>query len=252
MMSGMSLIRAIDPTHQQALDALAETLREGGARDGAVLLNLQEEDRVPPAQVAAFQHAIADGDGARSAIDPACSALARCLPTREDVAWSHHVTLNALVRHGYARPIALDAAQAPPRVRLSRPCGTDAQGRPRALWVTTTRTADATATRDRLGLGHVEAAEVLYRIEVPMRDEPAFIPTALDAGTYPAWRRPPAATQDPWGLTRHLATDAPTDPELVVVREAAAATRPPEVARHLGAVTTSPSTGYLAHRTPRP
>ena len=74
---------------------------------------------------------------------------------------------------------------------------------------------------------------------------PLYIPTALDAGWYPAWRRPPPAHAEPWGMTRHLRSDAPSEPELLALPDDADS----RLALYVGRVATAPPRDYLRART---
>jgi hypothetical protein len=87
----------------------------------------------------------------------------------------------------------------------------------------------------------------LYRIRIVVNTvsrRDLHIPTVLDAGMYTAWRRPDAAHTEPWGMTRHLRTDAPTEAELIAL---------PHVedtldATLVGRITMAPSDEYLTMR----
>ncbi|WP_437732021.1 family 16 glycoside hydrolase [Sorangium sp. So ce1335] len=65
-----------------------------------------------------------------------------------------------------------------------------------------------------------------------------------DALIHPAWRRPNSGHNDPWGMTRHLRTDAPSEPELIVLPDAA----DDREARYVGGIRTAPPRDYLSHR----
>ena len=125
--------------------------------------------------------------------------------------------------------------------------GRPVSGADRTFWITDTTHADADGIRDSLGLCWMPRGAEIYRVcirlpRAPTR--PLFVPSALDAGFYPAWRRPSPAHPSGWGMTRHLESDLPSHPELLAMPDAADDLE----AVHVGAVTTDPPTGYLRAR----
>ncbi|WP_437677910.1 hypothetical protein [Sorangium sp. So ce131] len=250
----MSLLDSPDPAHASAVKRLRARLRAGNPEARAVLLNLIEEDRVLSGDRAAF-HAGLAGSTRRLAKDRFKEA-ARVAPRTLSVPsprppaikddWWHHVTLKALRDYGYVS-LAIKRSRPPPRIPLARPIGQSAGGAGVSVWVTSSTAPDADDLRDRLGLCTVKSGNHFYRIRIAVRSAPGrplYIPTALDAGWYPAWRRPGPGHTDPWGMTRHLRTDAPSEPELLVLPDAADARE----ARYLGEIRTTPPRGYLRKR----
>jgi hypothetical protein len=231
----------------------AARLRAGSHAERAVLLNLQEEDRVPDRKKKAFHAALA-GSKRRSwearfkeAAKAAPLALPVPAPRRASIAgaWCTHVGLTTLQKHKYLARSSTKGARPPLRLSLTRPIGRTKEGTDVLFWITNATSKSADEIRDRLGLCFVKRGETLYRIGVDAaRGRPLYIPTALDAGFYPAWRRPASAHTHPWGMTRHLATDAPSEPELLALPDAA----DDRQAHHVGLVRTDPPDGYLAAR----
>ncbi len=247
----MSLLDAVDPAHAPPLKRFAATLRAGGAEDRAVLLNLQEEDRVPESRRRAFQAKLVASKKRswKARFEEAAPEAILALPipgARPSTSWWHHVTLKQLRKHKYISR-SMKKAQSPQRLQLVRPMGRPAQGADRTFWITDTTHASADEIRNRLGLCLIKRGEDLYRVSIgaaatPPR--PLYVPSALDAGFYPAWRRPSPAHPAGWGLTRHLATDACSQPELLAFPHAADDLR----AHRVGPVLTAPPRGYLRAR----
>ena len=220
-----------------------------------MLLNLREEDRVPAGGRTAFQAALAASAQplAVTRVQEACGAALRTLPVPAprpaavSGAWRVYTHLDALLDYGYVDGSGIDLDRPPPRLTLRRPYGRAESGSERPFWMTTADGADATDLRDRLGLARYAEGVHVFRISLAIDARPArtlFIPSALDSGAFPAWRRPPAHHTDPWGMTRHLVTDAPTEPELVTFPDEADG----RAATHIGPVATPPPRDYLAHR----
>jgi hypothetical protein len=250
----MSLLDGPDPAHAPAVKRLKARLRAGNEEARAVLLNLIEEDRVPHTARAAFHAALARATHrlARRRFQEAtwASPMALPVPTPRPAAiqgtWWHHVTLASLQKFNYFT-LAVRPASPPPRLPLARPMGRAQNGANRSLWITTTTGPNADDLRDRLGLGGMMRDDQLYRVRMgvgvaPLR--PLYIPTALDAGWYPAWRRPAPSHAAPWGMTRHLQTDAPSEPELLTLPHMADA----QEAGYVGRIGTDPPRGYLRAR----
>ncbi|KYF49834.1 hypothetical protein BE04_21375 [Sorangium cellulosum] len=213
-----------------------------------------EEDRVPSSERSAFHARLTSSTSrlARARLAEAARAAPRVLtvpsprPPAIQGDWWHHVTLKALQGYKYLSR-AVKRSRPPPRVSLARPIGQSASGAGVSVWITRSTGADADDLRHRLGLCTIKSGNHLYRIRMAVSaapSRPLYIPTALDAGWYPAWRRPDAGHNAPWGLTRHLRTDAPSEPELLVLPDTADARE----ARYVGEVRTAPPRGYLAKR----
>jgi hypothetical protein len=256
----MSLLDGPIPAHAPVLKRFEanfrkESRRAGGEEVGAVLLNLIEEDRVHPGGRATFQAKLATSKRRawKDRFKEAVGSLPRHLPlpTPRPPAvcgtwWYTHLTLKALQSKGYLSR-ALTAARPPRRVPLARLLGRAATGEEHATWITNATSANADDLRDRLGLGFIGQGEELYRVRFAVESAPGrilYIPTALDAGWYPAWRRPHPSHADPWGMTRHLATDLPSAPELLALPDLA----DEQAARHVGPIRTAPPRGFLASR----
>ncbi|XXT17447.1 hypothetical protein WME94_45190 [Sorangium sp. So ce429] len=250
----MSLLDSPDPAHAAAVKRLRTRLRTGSTEARAVLLNLIEEDRVPSSERATFHTRLA-GSTARRARDRLAEA-ARVAPRVLSVPsprppaiqddWWHHVTLKQLQAYKYLSR-AVKRSRPPPRIALDRPIGETASGAGVSVWITKNTGNDADDLRDRLGLCVMKSGNHLYRIRIAVRSAPSrplYIPTALDAGWYPAWRRPNSGHNAPWGMTRHLRTDAPSEPELLVLPDAA----DDREVRYVGEVRTAPPRDYLSNR----
>ena len=137
--------------------------------------------------------------------------------------------------------------RAPLHVRLKRPIGQRVDGSGGTFWITNATSANANDVRDRLGLCQILRGQKLYRISIGMSPATArqlFVPSAVDAGYYPAWRHPGAGHPHPWGLTRHLDTDVASERELLAFPDAADARK----AQYIGPISTDPSRGYLVVR----
>lgn len=250
----MSLVDGAEPATAAAVALFVSELKAGSREDRAVLLNLREEDRVPGAVRVGFHASLAAVSGTcAERLGKACKGGSCALPVdgseRHKIAepWSVYATLTKLQSSGYASDAAVDPSEAPPRVALKRPFGRASTGAEYPFWITTVQGGDADEVRDRLGLAHIPSGEVLYRVGVTVdASRPVHIPSALDAGYGPPWRRPPRKHAEPWGLTRDLRSDEPREPELL--------TRPsdtdPRSAEQIGLLGRSPSIDYLKVRVP--
>ena len=101
--------------------------------------------------------------------------------------------------------------------------------------------------RDRLGLYYFVRGDRIYRVSIGIDGAPRralYVPSAADAGFYPAWRHPGAGHAHPWGMTRHLDTDVASEAELLALPDAADAL----VAHDVGVISTDPSRRYLQAR----
>jgi hypothetical protein len=229
-------------------------LRAGNSDARAVLLNLLEEDRVSSSDRARFHAALVTSR--KRAWKDRFSETARAFPRLRPVpaadrarvsgAWFSHVKLRALQDHGYVAPV-MTAARPPRKLALRRSLGITSGGLRLSSWITTHTGTDPDEIRDRLGLSYVAKGEVLYRVRFEV-DRTAtrvvYQPTVLDAGWYAAWRRPDAGHSEPWGMTRHLATDAPGAPELLALPHPA----DQRVAVYIGPIRTDPPQGFLSAR----
>lgn len=246
----MSLLDAVDPAHAPALKRFAARLRAGGEEERAVLMNLQEEDRVPDGKRAAFQAKLS-GSKRRAWKDRFADASQVALRTlsvgaaRPTTMWWHHVTLAQLQRFQFVS-FAMKASRPPRRLPLLRPVGRPARGMDRIFWITDATHPSADDIRNHLGLCLIPRGEELYRVRIgaSAAGRPLYVPSALDAGFYPAWRRPNPAHASGWGMTRHLETDACSQPELLAFPDAA----DERSANHVGPVQTDPPRGYLRAR----
>jgi hypothetical protein len=252
----MSLLENPIPAHAPTVKRLRVRLRAGNAEARAVLLNLIEEDRVQDSHRAAFHAKLAGAtqryarerfkDAARAAPRPLPLAIPRPGAVRGH--WWHHVTLKTLQRFQYlSRAVKIGPSRPPARLPLVRPIGRAASGGGLSLWITTKTGSDADSLRDRLGLCFVKSGSHLYAVRIAMDALPArplYIPTALDAGWYPAWRRPPSGHAAPWGMTRHLRTDDPSEPELLALPEDTDG----RLAQYVGRIATAPPRDYLRAR----
>jgi len=250
----MSLLDGPAPAHAPALMRVEARLRAGNEEERAVLLNLIEEDRVPDSGRAMFHLKLASStrrawrdrlvDATRAT--PRLLAVATPRPAAIQGAWWTHVPLRSLQKNGYVS-LSLKAARPPRRVRLQRPLGRAASGFSFSTWITNKTGTNAEDLRDRLGLWFVARGEELYRIRFGVGTAPSrplYIPTALDAGWYPAWRRPDPGHVDPWGMTRHLVTDAPSQHELLALPHIA----DDREAHYVGPILTDPPRGFFGTR----
>jgi hypothetical protein len=250
----MSLLDAPSRAHAPALKRFTASLRAGGDESRAVLLNLLEEDRMRASDRAAFQAKLATSkrrawkdrftDAAGSF--PRLLPLATPRPPAVRGAWYTHVTLRSLLKHGYVAPVHTGSLP-PRRVALVRPLGRARNGMNFSTWISSTTGPVADDVRDTLGLWFIGRDEELYRVRFGVETAPLralYKPTALDAGWYPAWRLPHASHLDPWGMTRHLQTDAHGAPELLALPHFA----DERVASHVGLLRTAPPRGFLAAR----
>lgn len=251
----MSLLDGAKGTTAAAVKAFADELEAGGREDKAVLLNLKEEDRLPQARRAAFQKALETSTGTpREKLRAACSGGGQALPVptkkRDAVKteWRTCMTLDKLQRYGFASGAAVAPTEAPPRVPLSRRYGSGPKGESYPFWITNmTDRSNPDEVRDRLGLAHLPAGEMLYRVGVRVDEKrPLHIPSAMDAGFSPPWRRPPTTHAEPWGLTRDLRDDRPAEAELL----ATPSDDDEKHAQKIGLLRQSPPTDYLVKRIP--
>jgi hypothetical protein len=252
----MSLLDSPSRAHAPPVKRFSERLRTGDEYERAVLLNLQEEDRVPDSRRAAFQAALA-GSKRRSWNDrftkDAAPAAQRALPVPSPRppaiagSWWSHVTFAGLQKYKYVSLTVQKGSRPPRRLPLARPLGRPETGADRTFWITKAVSPSADELRDRLGLYYFGRGDRIYRVSIGMDTAPRralYVPSALDAGFYPAWRRPSASHTHPWGMTRHLDTDAPSEAELLALPDAADALE----AHDLGVVATDPPRGYLRAR----
>lgn len=252
----MSLLDHPDPAHAPAVERFSAHLRTGDEDERAVLLNLQEEDRVPESRRAAFHAALA-GSKRRSWKDrfvkDAAPAAQRALPVPSPRpsaiagTWWSHVTFAGLQKYKYVSLTVHKGSRPPPRLPLARHLGVEETGTDRTFWITKAVSPSADELRDRLGLYYFGRGDRIYRVSIGVDRAPRralYVPSALDAGFYPAWRHPGASHTHPWGMTRHLDTDAPSEVELLALPDAADALE----AHDLGVVSTDPPRGYLRVR----
>lgn len=250
----MSLVDGIDPAVAAAVNEVVSFLKGGGREERAVLLNLEEEDRVPDGVRASFHARIAASAG-----KPIERFLQACwghtcvlsVPDAErgriPAAWRTFVTLKKLQETKYVSDAIVDAAEAPPRVAFDRAFKKVIGGREIVIWITTTTDRDADDVRDRLGLAFFSAGQVVYRIETSVdAKRPLHIPSALDGGNGAAWRRPPRSHKEPWGLTRDLRSDEPREPELLTY----SSDSDEKGATNVGVLMRNPSDAYLKKRIP--
>lgn len=251
----MSLLKPAAPAHAPALKRLAATLRAGDEHDRAVELNLQEEDRVPDSRRRAFHAALAGSkrrawkDRLKEAVPAAQRSLLVPTPRPGGVAgtWWHHVGLASLQKYKYVSLALHKGSRPPPRLRLARPMGRPENGADLPFWITSATSASAEDIRDRLGLCFIFRGEKLYRISIVVSASSLrmlYIPTAVDAGFYPAWRRPEVSHTEPWGMTRHLQTDLASERELLALPDSADA----QEAHLVGVIGSDPPRGYLRER----
>jgi hypothetical protein len=166
----MSLLDAVDPAHTPALKRFEARLGAGSEEERAVLLNLQEEDRVPDSKRAAFQAKLVSSRRRTwtRRFQEAAPVTERALPigaARPTGAWWHHVTLGALQKYGYVS-LALKGSRPPRRLPLVRPMGRPAHGSDRTFWITDTTHPRADDVRDHLGRCFVMRGAELYRIRI--------------------------------------------------------------------------------------
>lgn len=247
----MSLLDGAKGATAAAVKAFADDLDAGGREDRAVLLNLREEDRLPKTRRAAFQKAIETTTGtAREKLGAACKGGGQALrvPAKKrnqiKTEWRTYMTFKKLLDRGFASGASVTPAGAPRRLPLSRPYDSG----PYPFWITNMKDrGNPDEVRDRLGLAHLPAGAVVYRVGVRVDEKRSLhIPSAIDAGFSPPWRKPPATHADPWGLTRDLRDDRPAEPELL-------ATPSNDDERHaelIGTLRQSPPTDYLVKRIP--
>jgi len=253
----MSLLDSPASAHTPALKRFAATLRAGDEPDRALLLNLQEEDRVPESKRTAFHTALAGSKRRawKARFNEAAPAAQRALPVPAPRpssiggAWWTHVALGALQKLKYVS-LALHKRSRPPRrLPLARRIGQPETGADRLFWITDTDATGTTADdiRNRLGLCAMARDAQLYRIRIEVGAAPSrslYVPSALDAGFYPAWRHPGAGHAVPWGMTRHLETDAASERELLALPDAVDALE----AGYVGLVRSDAPTDYLRVR----
>lgn len=251
----MSLLDGAKGQTAVAIKVFADELDAGGREDRAVLLNLKEEDRLPRVRRTEFQKALETSSGtARERLRMACQAGGQALPVptkkRHKVKseWRTYTTLDKLQRYGFASGAAVAPTEAPPRLPLARRYGTGSKGESYPFWITNMSDGgNADEVRDRLGLAHVPAGEVLYRVGIRVdRQRSLHIPSAVDAGFSPPWRRPPNTHTEPWGLTRDLRNDFPAEAELL----ATPSDDDHKYAERIGLLHQSPPTDYLIRRIP--
>jgi len=213
-------------------------------RRAAQLWNLEAEDRIPidtdrvrvylghlrPLQPAALEALTRlCGRLQRSKVQRPTKVFGRCPvpPGTELPGTLVTFTTGRIVRRYLAAPGM--HASTPPRFRgppkrlpLTGPFKIDTKGTAldRFIWFTFEspgRTLGNSPTEivRLLGLPHIKAGRLLYRIDYPERPASLFIPTALDANLYEAWAPPPKGHVDPWGMTRDSKSGSPQFPEVV-------------------------------------
>lgn len=248
----MPLVDSSQPAHATALKRFVARLSGGDEVERALLLNLQEEDRLPLGAQEAFHAALAGSkrrnwtDRFTDAARQGQRALAVPTPCPGDICgpWWTHVTLTALQKRGYVSLAHPRASRPPRRLPLKQRIGT---GAPFPFWITDFTTHQADDIRDRLGLCHVIRGEQIYKVSIAIAvatSRPLYVPTALDAGFSPAWRHPGAGHTASWGMTRHLETDEASQRELLALPDPADAM----AADHVGLVSSDPPRGYLRAR----
>lgn len=251
----MSLLETSQPAHGTALGRFARTLKKGDAHDRALLLNLQEEDRLPAARRQAFHDALVNSrrrgwkDRLAEALPVAQRAVQVPLPRPGNISgtWWNHIPFAALEKYHYVSLALHRASRPPPRLRLTRCIGRPKSGADLPVWITDVTSTSADGIRDRLGMCFVLRGEHLYRIRISLDVAPnraLYVPTAIDAGFYPAWRHPGAGHTDTWGLTRNLQSDAAAERELLALPDPADALE----ADYVGLVATDPPGDYLRAR----
>ena len=251
----MPLIEPSLPVHGPALRRFAARLRTGDPHDRALLLNLQEEDRIPDDKRRAFQEALVSSRKRSwkqrfwEAAPIAERALPVPTPRPSEIAgpWWNHVALGALEKYRYVSPALHRVSRPPRRLPLARPISRPEKGSDRSFWITPTTSPSADDIRDRLGLCLIVRGDILYRIRIEIDAVPdrlLYVPTAIDAGFYPAWRHPGANHTTICGMTRHLGTDVTCERELLALPDDSDAL----AAEHIGKVGTDPPGGYLRAR----
>lgn len=197
----MSLLAAPSTAHAPAVNLFAQQLGAGDASNRALLLNLQEEDRVPSGKRKAFHAALARSRhrDCKAQFKEAALAAQRALPVPvphpRGIAgtWCHHVGLGDLKRYNYVSSALQRMVRPPPRIPLARRIGQREDGSVDVFWITNHTGANADDIRNRLGLCMTVRGDHLCRINIGVDrvpNRPLFVPTAVDAGFYPAWRHP--------------------------------------------------------------
>lgn len=251
----MPLMEPSLPAHGPALQRFAATLSAGDEHDRALLLNLKEEDRIPDATCKAFHEALVNSrkrswkQRFSEAAHVAERALTVPMPRPPEIrgTWWHHVSLGSLERYNYVSHALHRVSRPPRRLPLARPIGRPEKGPDRSFWITAATSPRADDIRNRLGLCLVVRGDVLYRIGIEIDGAPArvlYIPTAIDAGFYMAWRHPGVGHKATCGMTRHLETDATCEPELLALPDHTDARE----AQHIGTIATDPPREYLRAR----
>jgi len=236
------------------LKRFAVALSKSDYQAKALLPNLKEEDRLPADKCAAFHAALIRSrqrrwkDRFMEAVPAAQRAVQVPTPRPGCIVgtWWHHVPLGALEKYNYVSLALHRSSRPPPRLRLLRRIGRPEAGSDRTFWITDASGSDADDTRDRLGLCFILRGQHLYRIEVGLAapHRALFIPTAIDAAFYPAWRRPGAEHTEECGMTRHLGTDVAAERELLALPDDADALQ----AEYVGPIKTDPPREYLRAR----
>jgi len=141
----MSLLDDPAPAHAPAVKLFSAHLRTGDEDERAVLLNLQEEDRVPDSRRTAFHAALA-GSKRRSWNDrfhkDAAPAAQRALPVPSPRpptlvgAWWSHITFAGLQKYRYVSLTVHKGSRPPRRLPLARPLGRPEKGADLAFWIT--------------------------------------------------------------------------------------------------------------------
>lgn len=232
---------------------------EKDERAQARLWNLDHEDRIPN-DLKRFQDQIGaafDGQTAAgvSSEEAATQALSQAIEATVPVGsqWlgllpggnGGNLGITQLETHAHSMDIPryrtlayFDQADPPNEVTLQTPfkmkieSGRSVPAR-RFVWVTFAHEGrqvsrdDPTALVRELGLQHFvplpgsTASGFVYRFEMLLAsNQPAWIPTALDAGLYEAWAPTPEGHAHRWGLTRDLTDGSPKWPELLVETKA--------------------------------
>lgn len=158
------------------------------------------------------------------------------------------------------RYLKLYRGRTPPRTaKLKRAYKTGPGRAPvtRFIWLTfqpdgSAPTDDPAQVVHELGLAHFRPDDLVYRMDFPTEGKSLWVPTCFDANFCDAWAPPPPGHSSPWGLTRHLTTGQPTQPELLTevadhldYRPQAKLVSPPGPAKVVGETTFNP----MANRT---
>ncbi len=228
---------------REAFDRWAAALGQGEKIDLAVLLNFEEERRIPADVGREFIEEVlgrfTDGISARAAVSAAFTAHRRRYSSApSDDPWSGILTIgpeaegpippegrrflpSTAIRDARLFDTPFEEDQPlPPRLRLKRCaregapwffCAFDHGEAQESLDALT-----ATKARSGLGLAHVPAGDFLYRTTVALRPlDHLRVPSLLDTGGEPPWRPVDAAEYPNFGWTRDLDTGERGFPEVL-------------------------------------